>query len=128
MKVDEDDPKIYQKHLYKLLGLEFVLRVNHQPYYHQSFVLGVSRDPVVIKKIKSHLQPEEQQLDEVLCVCRVLFLIIDLTVSFSVTYIWFSFYYCRMLSMIIQPRHSFLRRIMLLLSAQIPLTLLRYNN
>jgi len=88
--VGEDDPKIYPKHLNKLLVLEFVLRVKYQPYYHQSSVLGVSRDPVVINKIKSHLQPEEQQLDEVLCVCPILFLIIDLTVSFSVTYIWFS--------------------------------------
>jgi hypothetical protein len=60
MKVDEDDPKIYPKHLDKLLDLEFALRVKYQPYYHQSSVLGVSRDLAVIKKIKSHLQPEEQ--------------------------------------------------------------------
>jgi len=39
----------------------------------------------------------------------------------------FQFYYCRMLSMINQPNHSFSRRTMLLLSAQIPLTFSRYN-
>jgi len=61
MKVGEDDPKIYPKHLDKLLGLEFALRVKYQPYYHHSSVLGVSCDPAVIKKIKSHLQPDEIQ-------------------------------------------------------------------
>jgi hypothetical protein len=57
--MQEDDPKIYPKHLDKLLGLEFALHVKYQPYYHQSFVLGVSIDPAVIEKIKSHLQPDE---------------------------------------------------------------------
>jgi hypothetical protein len=93
--VGEGDPKIYPKHLNKLPVLEFVLRVKYQPYYHHSSVLGVSRDPAIIKKIKSHLQPneiqpEEQQLDDVLCACPVHFFIIDLTVSFSFIYIWFS--------------------------------------
>jgi hypothetical protein len=32
MKVSDDDPKIYSKHLDKLLGHEFVLRVKYQPY------------------------------------------------------------------------------------------------
>jgi len=59
MKVSDDDPKIYPKHLDKLLDLEFALRVKYEPYYHQSSVLGVSRDPAVIKKIKSHIQPHE---------------------------------------------------------------------
>ena len=45
MKVGEDDPKIYPKHLDKLLGLEFALCVKYQPYYHHSFVLCV---PVIL--------------------------------------------------------------------------------
>jgi len=74
MKVGEDDPMIYPKHLDNLLGLELALRVKYQPYYHQSSVLGFSSDPVVIQKIKCHLHPNEmqsdvQEVDEVCCFC-----------------------------------------------------------
>jgi len=49
VKVVEDDPKIYPRHLDKMLGLELALRVKYQPYYHQSSVLGFSLDPAVIR-------------------------------------------------------------------------------
>jgi len=54
MKVGDDDPKIYPKHLDNLLVLELALRVKYQPYYHQSSILGFSCDPTVIQKIKCH--------------------------------------------------------------------------
>jgi hypothetical protein len=57
VKVGEDDPLIYPTHLDKLLGLEFAFRAKYQPRYHQSSVLGFSRDPAGIEKIKAHLHP-----------------------------------------------------------------------
>lgn len=56
-EVGEDDPLIYPTHLDKLLGLEFAFRAKYQPRYHQSSVLGFSRDPAGIEKIKAHLHP-----------------------------------------------------------------------
>jgi len=72
MKVGEDDPMIYPKHLDNLLGLELALRVKYQPYYQQSSVQGFTSDPAVIQRIKCHLQPNEQsnvqEVDEVYCI------------------------------------------------------------
>jgi hypothetical protein len=75
MKVGEDDPMIYPKHLDNLLGLELALRVKYQPYYQQSSVQGFTSDPAVIQRIKCHLQPNEQsdEVDEVYCICLSFF-------------------------------------------------------
>ena len=83
MKVGEDDPMIYPKHLDKLLGLELVLRVKYQPYYHQSSVQSYSSDPAVILRIKRHLRPDGaeadvQEVHEVCCICLFVYSICNL--------------------------------------------------
>lgn len=63
--VGEDDPKIYPKHLDKMLETEFIFRVKYQRYYHQSSVLKCTRDEAVIKNIKFQMQPDEIQPEEI---------------------------------------------------------------
>lgn len=55
--VGEDDPKIYPKHLDKMLETKFIFRVKYQR--------GKNRDEAVIKNIKFQMQPDEIQPEEV---------------------------------------------------------------